>query len=369
MHSDLLPNSRQPAIHQFVAGFAEGDAITNAARVLRDLFRAWGYVSDIFSESRRILPELRSEAHDVAEYIRIAQPEHVLLLHLSIGSPVNEHVATLPGRKAILYHNITPPAYFQAIQPEVARALEHGQRQVRELAGVAAVNLAVSRFNAEELTRLGYRNVQTVPLPLPLDQLRIPPDRRVLRQFQDGLVNVLFVGRCAPNKRIEDALSAFCWFHRYVEPQSRFIHVGSYHGTERYYALLTALSRQAGLHTVHFCGSVPQSSLNAYYRSAHLFICMSEHEGVCAPLLECMATDVPVLAFAAAAVPETLDGAGVLFYEKRYDWIAETMGLLVRDAHLRAAVLNGQRARLQRYQAQDIGVRFREVLAPILPAL
>ena len=108
------------SIHQFVAGFSHGDAISNETLMLRDIFRSWGYQSEIFSETKRILPELRKEAHDAAAYAASCRPEDIVLLHLSIGSPVNRIFAELPCKKAILYHNITPPEFLQGIQAQIA---------------------------------------------------------------------------------------------------------------------------------------------------------------------------------------------------------------------------------------------------------
>ena len=113
-------------------------------------------------------------------------------------------------------------------------------------------------------------------------------------------------------------------------------------------------------------GSVRQDELNAYYGVAKAFLCLSDHEGFCIPLLEAMAHDVPVVAFAAGAVPETLDGAGVLLGEKRHDLIAEVLGRVAEDEPLRAAILKGQRERLARYERQDLAADLKRHLAPLL---
>jgi glycosyltransferase involved in cell wall biosynthesis len=191
--------------------------------------------------------------------------------------------------------------------------------------------MADSRFNAEEIAALGHANPQVLPLVLDFSMLRAKPDRRILRQYRDGMVNVLFVGRCAPNKRIEDLLNAFYYFQRYVQPASRLIHVGSYAGMEQYHALLLTRMRELQLKNVELVGSVRQDELNAYYEVSRAFLCLSDHEGFCIPLLEAMTHDVPVVAYAAGAVPETLDGAGVLVREKRYDLIAEVLGRVAED--------------------------------------
>ena len=357
-----------PALHQFVAGFSSSDAISNEARTLRRLFRDWGYASEIFCEQQRILPELRREATDLAVGLRTIRPEDIVLLHLSIGSPVNEAFRQLRCRKALLYHNITPPDFFRDIHDPMAAQLAQGREQIQALAGVAAVNLAVSAFNAAELETLGYGQVGVLPLVLDFAALRAAPDPGRLARYADGLTNILFVGRGVPNKRLEDVLAAFYYFQKFVEPNSRLIHVGSYAGLENYRALLCTRIRQLQLTNVELTGSIPQAELNACYRGAHAFLCLSEHEGFCIPLIEAMVNEVPILAFAAGAVPETLAGAGVLCHEKRVDLIAEMRGRLVRDATMRDAVLAQQRERLDLYEHRDLETELRAHLAPLLEA-
>ena len=354
------------AIHQIVAGYANGDAISNEARAMRALFRSWGWESHIYSEQKRILPELRGEARDLAASRGDFRADDVVLLHLSIGSDVNDVFPTLPGRKAILYHNITPPEYFRGVQDQTAHMLARGRQQAQTLAGSAAVVMADSQFNADEIAAMGHANPQVLPLVLDFSMLRAKPDRRILRQYRDGMVNILFVGRCAPNKKIEDLLNAFYYFQRYVQPASRLIHVGSYAGMEQYHALLLTRMRELQLKNVELVGSVRQDELNAYYDVSRAFLCLSDHEGFCIPLLEAMTHDLPVVAYGAGAVPETLDGAGVLVREKRFDLIAETLGRVAEDESLRTAILKGQRARLARYERLNLADDLRRFLSPLL---
>jgi glycosyltransferase involved in cell wall biosynthesis len=355
-----------PALHQFSAGFSKGDAISNEARVLRALFRSWGCASEIFSETKRMAPDLRKDALDISEAPGRVRPQDIAILHLSIGSAVNQAFASLPCRKVILYHNITPPDYFRVLQEEIATHLRKGFEQVRALAGVADLNLAVSRFNAQELLLLGYRDVQVMPMMLERGQWDGPADRRLLDRFGDGRTNLLFVGRGAPNKRIEDLLNVLYYVQHYVDPEARLIHVGSFGGLERYQALLQAKAYELQLDRVEWLGSISMEGLRACYQSASVFLCMSEHEGFCIPLMEAMARGVPVVAYAAAAVPETLAGAGVLVREKRFDVIAETIGELMRRPDLRAAVVAGQKARVEHYLHQDFAGRWKALLAPLL---
>lgn len=354
------------AIHQFVAGFSRGDAISNEAMLMRGIFRSWGFESELFSEKSRILSELQKEIRNLSDAPALTAPDDIAILHLSIGSVVNTAFAALSCKKALIYHNITPPELLKGLQPQSERNAEKGLQQLRQLAGAASVNLAVSRFNADELERHGYQKVRVLPLLLDLDSTGQAIDRKLLKKYRDGLTNVLFVGRCAPNKRIEDVLAAFYYYQHYVNPQSRLIHAGSFHGAESYHAFLLTLAHEHGLKNTEMPGALPQPALNACYEAADLFLCMSEHEGFCIPLLEAMARGVPVMAYDAGAVAETLDGAGILFREKRYDLIAEMMGRLTADQPFRHAVLKGQQQRIERYRRRDLEQELRQHLAELM---
>jgi glycosyltransferase involved in cell wall biosynthesis len=353
------------AIHQLVAGYTYGDAISNEVRVLQGIFRKWGHESEIYCEKKRILPDLKKSTRDAEGDAATIREDDVALLHLSIGSPVNEAFRRLKCRKAILYHNITPPDYFRGLQEPVANLLAKGLDQARSLAGSAEVTMADSRFNAKELEAMGHGPTGVLPLVLDFEAMKNPVDRKTLRKFRDGITNVVFVGRCVPNKRLEDVLNAFYYFQKYVQPASRLIHVGSFAGMEQYHALLLTRSREL-LREVHFLGGIPQGELNAVYESARVFLCMSEHEGFCIPLIEAMAHRVPVVAYDAGAVAETMDGAGILVKRKEFDWIAEAMGKVAADGEVREAVLKGQDNRVARYRAMDLEGELRRQLAGLL---
>jgi glycosyltransferase involved in cell wall biosynthesis len=360
-------HTRNTAIHQLVAGHTNADAISNEAREYRRVFRSWGCRSDIFSDTRRILPELRKQTFNFNDLGGHITPRDTVVLHLSIGSPVNEYFRSLNCRKVIRYHNVTPGNYFELINRNTAINLANGRKQVASLAGSASLSLAVSEFNARELENAGYENVRVLPILLDMDQVTITPDRRIIKKFGDDICNILFVGRCAPNKRIEDLIEAMAYLRKASDLPVRLVHVGSFAGTERYYHLLLSLRRDLNLdREVHFAGSVNQKELSAFYRSASVFLCMSEHEGFCIPLLESMAHKVPVVAYSAGAVPETLGGAGVLVKEKNYPLIAETVNEILVNRSLRESIVNKQNERLSRYLARDLSEELKSHLDPLL---
>ena len=171
--------------------------------------------------------------------------------------------------------------------------------------------------------------------------------------IDDDWTNVMFVGRVIPNKRFETIIRAFHVYRTRYNPRSRLLLVGSYSGFEKYFAALQGLIASLGTPDVHFLGHVSNEELTAFYDLADLFLCASEHEGFCVPIVEAFYKRVPVLALAATAVPATMDGAGVLYNTTDPFEIARLMAAVLDSAELEDAVLASQDAALERLRAKD----------------
>ena len=351
-------------VHQLVAALSYGDAIGNEALAIQGHLRRAGFDSDIFAE--RVHPRMAHLARPLWEYGEVSSPDTVCLFHFSIGSAAGRLIYHAPDRLVSIYHNITPAHWFLGFHPHLAGLCHHGRRELAAFASRTELGLADSEFNRRDLESAGYAKTAVLPIVLDLESYRRPasPVARVL--YDDGRVNVLFVGRIIPNKRIEDLIGVFALYQRHVEPRSRLLLVGDYRGHERYYDRLQERVRELRVDEVVFTGHVDDDDLRAYYAAGDVFLCLSEHEGYCVPLLEAMAFDLPVIAYDAGAVGETLRGGGILLHEKRPEVVAELIGRVVEDDALRAAVLRTQETALATVRAIDFSVLLRERLAPVL---
>jgi glycosyltransferase involved in cell wall biosynthesis len=281
---------------------------------------------------------------------------------------MTEAFAGLPGRRVLQYHNITPASFFAPYAPGLFRLAAFGRRELQSLVGKVDLALGDSDFNRQELEALGFAPTGVLPIAVDTDRITKAPRRPALEKIlSDGLINILFVGRIVPNKRIEDHIRLAEVYKRYVDSYYRFIFVGRYDGVPSYYAQVRALIAEFRMlpDRFWFTGPVPDEDLGAFYRWADAYVSLSEHEGFCVPLVEAMAADVPILAYAAGAVPETLGGAGLLFAPKDLEMAAEMLGMLVYDRDLRARVLDGQRKRLQDFAPAAIEVRLRDTLTAL----
>jgi glycosyltransferase involved in cell wall biosynthesis len=258
--------------------------------------------------------------------------------------------ATLPHGRVLQYHNVTPAHFFADYDAGIFRLAKLGREDLQSLVGKTDLALGDSEYNRRELEELGFTNTGVFPIAVDTDRITKAPRRPALEQVlrEEGWLNFLFVGRVVPNKKIEDHIKLAEHYKRYVDEQYRFIFVGKTDATPRYYTAIRGLLERYRMPAGRFLftGPVPDIDLAAYYRTASVYISLSEHEGFCVPLLEAMAADVPVLAYASTAVPDTLGGAGVMFEPKDLEYAAELLGELAYNSALRDQVIARQRVRL-----------------------
>lgn len=337
-------------IHQFHSGTAVGDAITNQMLLLRNNLCKAGYDSEIYAEF--VADGLKSEIHNFSSYK--GNPDNILIVHHSMGiTPETfKKVIALPDQKILIYHNITPEEYFD--DPGTQNAIRLGLKQVQEYRKHLDYFIADSNYNRRDLIHMGYPDsIDILPVHVSLDRFEnVCSDDTVLSESK-GQTNILFVGRVVWNKRQLELVKAFFVYQKCFNENSRLILVGDT-GMQGYVQEIISLTKQLGIEDkVLLTGKVSEEKLKAYYETADVFLCMSEHEGFGVPLLEAMKMGVPVVACRSSAIPETMDGAGVLVNQKNYGIIAAMMDELVTNRELASRLTGYQRQRITKLEQQD----------------
>jgi len=353
-------------IHQLLVSASPGDAVTDAAFGFRKLLRRIG-PSEVFAHY--IHPRLGDDVHSLAVFERCSHPGDMVIYHASIGEPeVARFLLRWPGRLVLVYHNITPARYFGALDPAFAQLLTNGRVELTLLRERTEMALAVSRFNAVELESMGYRDVRVCPLPVDLDALAgVEPDAATADELaaRDGPL-VLFVGQMLPHKRPDLLVSAFHVLSTHLLPEANLALVGAGRRT-RYPEALQEQARELGLlHSCRMPGWVEPSVLAAYYRAADVFATMSEHEGVCVPLLEAMRFEVPVVARRFGAVPETMGPGGIVLPpDDDPVLVAEALAEVLTDGPLRTSLVARGRARVDDFRLESAEALFLSHLADV----
>lgn len=347
-------------IHQFLPSFSIADAIGNEVILIQKILKSWGYNSEIFAE--HIHPSMKGYYYK--NYKKKSSKNNILIYHLSIGSEVSKYIMELSDKKILLYHNITPAHFFYNINDNLALLLAQGREQLKELASKVDIALGDSEYNCLELDELGYNDAGVLPLILDFSNFNID-DQDIFDRFEDDYVNILFVGRIAPNKKQEDIIKAF-YYYSEINPKSRLFLIGKTVGSEIYLDTLQKLIIHLGLKNVHILDMVNPAQLTSYYKIADLFLCMSEHEGFSVPLVESMHFEIPIIAYNSTAIPYTLADAGILVNKKIYPEIAEMMNLVITDQEFRNKIIRKQNIRLKDFDYNVQLEKFKKQLNKVI---
>lgn len=363
--------SAGPVFHVVTPTADAGDAVTNDALGMCLALRSAGFEANIYAEN--IAPTLRRTVIPIAEYERsgVANDRDVLLYHHSFGWERGEELySTTHNRKILKYHNITPSHFFDEYSSVMAVAAHTGREQTQRLVQLGAdLYLGDSDFNVRELIEVGAdagRAHTVAPFHQVDELLSVDPDVETVKRALDGSVNILFVGRLAPNKGHLALLRTFAYFRNYVEPNSRLVLVGKINPEllaygEQIWATIAEFGLEDSIVSIQ---NASHEQLRALYLTSHVFLCLSEHEGFCVPLVESMLQKVPVVALAATAVPETLGPTGLTVDCVDEALLAEMVAYCVERFRFRTALTDAQFAHCrQHFTNEAIGARFLELTA------
>jgi len=338
-------------IHQFHAGSAFGDAVTNSLFYTQKILIELGFQSNIYCE--HIAPELTDSILHYSEYKSSA--DNIILIHHSMGHDLDKWITNLKDKIILVYHNITPKSFFPKDSPFYHYSIK-GRKQLQLFKDKAIASIGVSKLNADELLEIGFNKNSTMVLPLLIDYEKIINHNWNHKLFDDNTktYNLLFVGRIAPNKGQYELIKLFYIFQEMYHLPSKLYLVGGTSEDEYEYKLKELITQLHLENRVIITGKVSYEDLYAHYHLADAFVCLSEHEGFGVPLIEAMIFDVPVIAYESSNIKNTLDGAGVLFKEKNLEYMAGFISLLAKNRALRRELIKTQREKLVKFRHENL---------------
>ncbi|HUQ33914.1 MAG TPA: glycosyltransferase family 4 protein [Pyrinomonadaceae bacterium] len=332
---------------------SKGDAVSNDVAGMCAAFQRRGYEARMFAGGSDLTEPEIGHVAKVKEFL--TSPKDLLVYHFSIGwKPGLELLREVKCRRAIKYHNVTPPEFFANVSLWHEKQCRAGREEIEDIARAGCdIYLSDSDYNRGDLLRMGVPQEKCfVVAPFHhIERLQlIEPDMDVLDEYRDGYTNVLMVGRIAPNKGHQALIEAFAAYHYDYNRKSRLLIVGKEAATFKAYSkrLREFMTYILAGDIVTFTGEVSESALKSYYLLSNVFAMTSEHEGFCVPVLEAMSMKLPVVAYASSAIPEMLEGAGIVLKERSPYLMAEAIDRLTRDESAGYALGTTGRQRYER---------------------
>jgi L-malate glycosyltransferase len=330
-------------INQFVPVLSKGDATSNDALAIQSILRKNGYTSNIYAKF--IDPRLLRYARP--HFLYRGDSRNIAIYHFARGGlRFSDFVLKLPDSKVLKYHNITPPKYFEKYDDHLVFLCQKGLNELKNFKDHFVLGLGDSPFNCQAMGEAGIRKTSVLPISIDFSKYARYDVRLDHALRRSDAKKIIFVGRFAPNKKQDDIIRVFDYYNRKFNPDSRLYLIGQKQ-IRPYVKELETLVRDLGLsETVILTGKVSDKELNAYYRNADVFVCLSEHEGFCVPLVESMYFNVPVIAYNSSAIEDTLGKAGILLQNRDIESAAGFINWVIDDDPFRKALLEQQNRRL-----------------------
>jgi L-malate glycosyltransferase len=351
------------AVHQFVPALLPRDATGDHTLALQSALRRAGFESDIYVEAAH--DDLWHLASYFEEYPARAKPDDLLVYQLSTASPLADFLLGRPERLVLDYHNITPASFYESWEDHTTEKVALARRQMATLAPAAVLGVADSAFNAAELSRFGCPTTAVIPILVKVEDeapMADPVEAGRLDRDHGGGAVLLFVGRLSPNKAQHRLVETLWLYRRWYDPKAR-LHLVGPTVTPDYARAVFALAEALGIaDAVRHGEDLSDGELAAWYADADVFVCLSEHEGFCIPLLESMRAGLPIVAYRAGAVPETLGDAGLVLPSSRPGLVAAAVDRVIGDRRLSDRMVAAGHARLGTFAPAVTGRRFVEVL-------
>ena len=188
-------------VNQWVPAAHRGDAIGDSARHVRKLLHRLGHESEIYALT--IDDDMAAEVQPFSD--TSSRGGDLTIFHFALPSEMTAAFASLDGGRILQYHNLTPAAFFAPYDASLFRLAALGRQELARLAGSVDLALGDSEYNRRELESLGFGPTGVFPIAVDTSRITRPVRLPALETILDErFVNFLFVGRIAPNKKIED---------------------------------------------------------------------------------------------------------------------------------------------------------------------
>lgn len=332
---------------QIIVNLVYGDGMSNCLFFVKRLLDACGIPNEALVGSY-LDPRVAGKGITNMEYVLDYgfAPDDIVIYHYGTGSRLNTLVERIPCRKILIFQNVTPPEFFRDWNYEAYATCAAAYSDIEFTAGTYMHAITPSEFSKRILMDYGWKADDISVFPLyELPDIDKAYDTATFERFNDNGMNILFTGRIAPNKKTEDIIRIFNFYNRNYDADSRLILIGS-GSPESYKEAVVSYIEEHGIKNVVLTGHISDEERNAIYKAADVFLCMSEHEGFCIPVLEAFQRKIPVIAYKATAVPDTMGTAGILVDTKDPDAVCKEIDKLVHDEVYRKQIVEGQLKRL-----------------------
>lgn len=353
-------------IIQLLVTLQQGDAIGNFTIALHEMLLEERYDAKVYAYN--LGSNIDGSIAKNIKHLKETTDDDLIIYQMCEGHKINDLIRKLRGKKIAIYHNATPPEFFTDYGVQFRQGQKNALKVIASMKTEFVKCVADSEYNKQDLISMGYPQEDIIVIPITIDyeDYKKEPDKAIREKYNDDFVNILFVGRIAPNKKQEDIVRIFAYYHEFINCDSRLFLIGSPFIADYNMAIKDYISYLNLEESIVMPGHSTFEEILAYYTCADVFLCMSEHEGFCVPLIEAMQFDVPVIAYNSTAIPYTLGEAGVLVEDKEPETVSRLIEQIIYDDSYTDTIINKQRSRLKAFDSKESQKKYLKVIKEVL---
>lgn len=326
-------------LHQTIS---DGDAIGHDIQEMYKIIKNKGISVWVFCENFNSTEDIVNLNYELLKK-KINEKSTVLIYHHSIYWKLGEEIINQSNCKLIMkYHNITPPIFFEKYSDNYTKLTTLGREQTKRLVRNPKFSfLSDSEYNNKELLDLGV-NIEETSILAPFHKIEIlsslVKEQEEMISFlkSNGCINVLFVGRVAPNKGHLNICHVVNSYRKLYDMNIKFWIIGGYDQEINLYnqEIENLIQSNQLDKNIIFTNKISAETLKSFFVGCDIFLCLSEHEGFGVPLIEAQYFEKPIVALNRAAVKETVGENQIVTDKFDPEYLASVIHTIANDQEI-----------------------------------
>ena len=285
------------------------DAVGNYCLDLARLLSENRYSVKLYAQnfSKEETPEVKG----MEKFFEDINDEDIVFLSYTIYDLYLDEILSLSNKKICYFHGVTPPELLEEFEPITAELCRKSQEQFPLLAQFDLL-IANSEFITDDLRRYVGVDKSIMVVPPVFNTRFLFQEECSEKKADSSSLNILYVGRVVPHKKVEDAIVVLSELQNYFTTVTLTVVGDTPNALYQQSLEEKVLSLELPDDSVVFTGKVDDRQLYEYYCTSDLFITMSEHEGFGIPVLEAIYFGMPVVLKGGNAAEEVAGEFGLV---------------------------------------------------------
>jgi len=328
------------------------DSISNSIIFQKKFFNKRGFNCAIITEQNFL--ETKDSIFQFSDY-KINKND-IIIYHYAGMCDFFKKIYKLSNRMIIYYHNVTPAVYYKNYDQKIYTGLLEDDENFQSLVKKNENIISVSNFSKLKLMSMDFTNISVIPILFDfVDYSKLSNCNNFTKNKND--IFLINVGRILPHKNQFELIKIFKKLTiEYPNHNYKLFFIGDVNLFHSYYNICLDYINAHGIKNIYFTGMLSNTERNYFYANADVYVSTSLHEGFCMPMIESMNHNIPIVAYANAAIPETLNNIETLVYDSSHSNFIKQTHKIITDINFKNKIISEQKLIFESLNSEKVGI-------------